>query len=162
MRVRLSAALALVAAGGSAAFSVGPVCPHGNPVVLRAAEDAKPLGLSRRGFCGAGGLGLGLAQLAAPRPATAFDFRKAVTGEEAGKERASVRMKQEAEANKGGSCDTYECYQLEDDDDLVPAQADAAHRHAEAELADAPALVVVPDHHLARAVPRRLTPAHEG
>lgn len=118
MRVRLSAALALLAAGGSAAFSVGPVCPHGNPVVLRAAEDAKPLGLSRRGFCGAGGLGLGLAQLAAPRPATAFDFRKAVTGEEAGKERASVRMKQEAEANKGGSCDTYECYQLEDDDDL--------------------------------------------
>jgi len=33
-----------------------------------------------------------------------------------GKERASVRLKKEAETNKGGTCDVYECYAVSDDD----------------------------------------------
>ena len=32
-----------------------------------------------------------------------------------GKERASVRLKKEAETNKGGTCDVYECYAVSDD-----------------------------------------------
>jgi hypothetical protein len=32
-----------------------------------------------------------------------------------GKERASVRLKKEAESNGGGTCDVYECYTVSDD-----------------------------------------------
>ena len=50
---------------------------------------------------------------------------------------------------------------LQDHDDAISAQSHGPDLDAEGELADAPALVVVPDHHLVRGVSRRSPAAHE-
>lgn len=50
---------------------------------------------------------------------------------------------------------------LQDDDDAVAAEADAAHGGLEGELPDAAALVVVPDHHLVGRVVRGVPTADE-
>jgi len=116
---RRLAGLAVLLAGAEA-FAFGPAAPPSvtgrrhmaaGTLALRAASG----GGTRRDFV-VGVSAAGLAQLVAPQGAAAIDFRKMVTGEEAGKERASVRLKKEKEANGGATCDVYECYSIEDDE----------------------------------------------
>lgn len=105
---------------GAEAFAFGPAAfpsvsgRHHVPagaLALRAASG----GGTRRDFVIAVSAA-GLAQLAAPQGAAAIDFRKMVTGEETGKERASERLKREKEANGGASCEVYECYSIDDNE----------------------------------------------
>ena len=119
MRGLVYAAGAYALAMGSAdAFVSGPVMSgvpggrHGRGGVLALRASG---GATRRDFVFSVAATGTLGQLAAPQDARAIDLRKMITGEEAGKERASVRLQKEKEANGGGTCDVYECYSIEDD-----------------------------------------------
>jgi hypothetical protein len=77
----------VLAAGGVEAFSPGLQAPigrsHGRTgmLSLRAAGE-HGASVNRRQFFVAGAAVAGFAQLSAPQAASAFDFRKAITGEE--------------------------------------------------------------------------------